>query len=515
WLALQDARDQVHLAVAEELAAAAHAAKVEQQRRQAELDVRWDRLKANDPQAVLGTLEEAFADNDAPAAPIDVDEGVATVTMLFGHPDLVPERTPGVTPGGKPTLRKRTKSDRNHLYLAALASNVIVTVKEAFAVAPSLASVRVLVVRRDAAPTGGEHLTAVYAGAFDRRKFEEVSWPQIDTTSVLLQASGAVVNLKGQAKAVAPLGLATEPDLQRVLEHLAAALKMPALTPPVRRSGAPVSPSPERHLALDNDSAIGKQDPTRASPSSSEGGSGGDPGMGVEARRNAVERMRNQRHLGNTDALISATRDPNRFVRREAAGALADLMEPRCRERLAELASDADADVRYEAVSGLAAISDPSLEPVFLRAVEDEDRFVRRVGVTALAEFRGELARKAVRAIATNDADPDVRFDAVSGLAQDPVDEDGPVLLVAVRDADRHTRATSAQALGTLGSEQFVSALADLLADPEPDVRYEAASALGEVGGSAAVEALSRCAPDPDPEVRAAVRDGLAAARRM
>jgi len=39
---------------------------------QVELDAAWERLLANDPDTVLATLEEAFEDNQAPAAAVNV-----------------------------------------------------------------------------------------------------------------------------------------------------------------------------------------------------------------------------------------------------------------------------------------------------------------------------------------------------------------------------------------------------------------------------------------------------------
>lgn len=56
------------------------------------------------------------------------------VVVLEGI-DALPERVPGLTPSGRPTLRKLTKTNRNELYLHWMASNVLATVREALAVA--------------------------------------------------------------------------------------------------------------------------------------------------------------------------------------------------------------------------------------------------------------------------------------------------------------------------------------------------------------------------------------------
>ena len=98
------------------------------------LDEEWERYE---PDVAIAALERAFADNEAPAAPIDCEGDRTTVVMEFQSREaIVPERKPARTPTGKPTLKKRTKTEINRLYLEALGSNVLATVKETFAVAP-------------------------------------------------------------------------------------------------------------------------------------------------------------------------------------------------------------------------------------------------------------------------------------------------------------------------------------------------------------------------------------------
>jgi hypothetical protein len=88
---------------------------------------------------------------------------------------MVPEQKPAVTPGGKPTLRKRTKTDRNEVYTRALASTVLATAKEALAVAPGTDEARVLVIRNDVgAATPVDHLGAIYVGRFARAALRAV-----------------------------------------------------------------------------------------------------------------------------------------------------------------------------------------------------------------------------------------------------------------------------------------------------------------------------------------------------
>jgi len=107
--------------------------------KQSQLTEGWQRLLANDAQAVFHQLEAAFEDNQAPSAPIDCD-GDRVIVAMFLPPvdDLVPPRKVATTPAGTPTIHKRNKTEQNGLYAMVLASNVVATAKEVFAVAPGV-----------------------------------------------------------------------------------------------------------------------------------------------------------------------------------------------------------------------------------------------------------------------------------------------------------------------------------------------------------------------------------------
>jgi hypothetical protein len=59
---------------------------------QARLDEYWRQLIVNDPETVIGVLDDAFEDNEAPSVPIDVVEGRATVVLLMESADVIPDR---------------------------------------------------------------------------------------------------------------------------------------------------------------------------------------------------------------------------------------------------------------------------------------------------------------------------------------------------------------------------------------------------------------------------------------
>jgi hypothetical protein len=224
WSQLQTARSRV----TDEVVLAVDAEKKRRAEKRASeqtvLDDGWERLNANDPSVTLSVLEEAFADNEAPAAAIDCDGDRTTVVMQFVPPEtIVPERKPARTPTGKRTLKKRTKTEINALYLEALGSNVLATVKETFAVAPGTDVVQMLVVRRESDKKHAGELAAIYVAEFDRASYAGASGSR-KAGQALELAAESVLNLKGKTEAVSPIDLAGEEDLASLLAEVESGL---------------------------------------------------------------------------------------------------------------------------------------------------------------------------------------------------------------------------------------------------------------------------------------------------
>ena len=179
----------------------------------------YEAVLANDPEAVLAELEDAFDDNESPAAPIDCRDGVASVVILFAGISTVPEQKPARTPSGRPTLARRTKTERNALYLEAMASTILATVREGYASAPNLQEIRIVVVRRSESPTASDDLETIYVGSFPESA-KRWDWEQLRPV-VMVALDANLLVIKGQAKEVSPIDLTDEPEVAETVAALA------------------------------------------------------------------------------------------------------------------------------------------------------------------------------------------------------------------------------------------------------------------------------------------------------
>jgi len=214
-----EARRRADVAAAEEVASTHQAAADARVARQAQLDAWWQRLVTNDPDAVLEHLAAAFEDNDAPAAAVGVDGSEVSLAVLVPGLDTVPEGMPARTDAGNLSLRKLTKRDRNGYYLEVVAGYLLVTLREALAIAPGLTDARLVALRVAGADAyGSRRMEAVLAARVARRSLDGIRWDDATASEIVRDASTELLaRQRGQAKELTALDLGDEPEIAQVV----------------------------------------------------------------------------------------------------------------------------------------------------------------------------------------------------------------------------------------------------------------------------------------------------------
>ncbi|MGY1712592.1 hypothetical protein ACI8AC_24090 [Geodermatophilus sp. SYSU D00758] len=186
---------------------------------QAELDAWWAALLRNEPDTVIGTLAEAFQDNEAAAAPFGVEGDEVSLVVLAPPESIVPERMPGSTASGNLSLRKLPKGEQAALYTQAVMGHALVTVKETLAVAPGIQQVRLIALRHAGTDAYGQpRLDCLLAGRWTRQALRGVSWATAEAATVAQDTAAELLVELRAGKELQPLDLGSQPELQQLLK---------------------------------------------------------------------------------------------------------------------------------------------------------------------------------------------------------------------------------------------------------------------------------------------------------
>ncbi|WP_166385538.1 DUF4236 domain-containing protein [Catellatospora methionotrophica] len=179
-------------------------------------DHRWHLLTTNDPDVVLETLNLAFEDNEAPTLALGVTGADTSIVILAPSVDqVVPEQMPTTTQAGNLSFKKLPQRDRADYYKVFVCGQMLVTVREAFAVAPALTTARVAVLRNDGDDAYGRpRAVAIMAATFQKAALAGVQWQTTDAGRIVNDVSAdRIFNERGRSGELAPINLAAEPDL--------------------------------------------------------------------------------------------------------------------------------------------------------------------------------------------------------------------------------------------------------------------------------------------------------------
>jgi hypothetical protein len=167
-----------------------------------------------------GTLEEAFEDNESPSAAVGIANNEVSLAVLVPALDqIVPNDWPSQTQAGDFFVRELSARERNAFYTLFVYSQVLVTVREAMAVAPGIGSARVVVLRKERIDAYGHpRVSCVLAARFDRRALDGVRWHSVDAAVIVNDVSAeCVLDLDGRGE-LRPVDLAAEPALRTLIE---------------------------------------------------------------------------------------------------------------------------------------------------------------------------------------------------------------------------------------------------------------------------------------------------------
>jgi HEAT repeat protein/beta-lactamase regulating signal transducer with metallopeptidase domain len=228
----------------------------------------------------------------------------------------------------------------------------------------------------------------------------------------------------------------------------------------------------------------------------------------VDVRRQAASTLAHLRSPQALDAMIAATTDADKDVREFAVHAISRHRSDAVTQALVRALKDNDAAVRRAAMHGVSRLRDPKYIDVFVDAFKSGDPEVRKLAVHTLSGLRDARAVPAL-VMALKDADAEVRQAAIHGVARRRDPQYLDVLTAALKDADPEVRQAAAYGLAGMRDARAVPGLIMALQDSSAEVRQHAAHALGRIGDARAVDPLVAALKDTEEEVRQTVVHAL------
>jgi len=184
-----------------------------------EIDQLWHRLLSNDPDVVLAVLSHTFTSSAETVVPLGVWGSEAHIAAHMPDPETLPDRHPTTTAAGNLSLKKFTKAQAADLYKQLVAGLLLTTIKQGFAVAPGLRTIRIVALRSTPDNAYDDNRReALLAASFTRDGLNGVQWNAADAVTILQGISDElVIRMAGPSKTLAPLDLKTEPDIAQLL----------------------------------------------------------------------------------------------------------------------------------------------------------------------------------------------------------------------------------------------------------------------------------------------------------
>ncbi len=173
---------------------------------------RWTLLHENQPQVVLDLLGAAYEDHEAPAAAVGVRDDEVQLVVLVPSVSVVPEQEQSLRPMGQ--------DETSAWYRELVAGHVLISIREAFVVAPALQVARVVAVRDEGVDEAGERRALpVLATRLTRSALNGVAWEVAGAWEIVGRHSDElVVNSSTRTGAMRPLDLAGQPELAALVE---------------------------------------------------------------------------------------------------------------------------------------------------------------------------------------------------------------------------------------------------------------------------------------------------------
>lgn len=169
---------------------------LERAERQEASDRAWAALASGEPEAVVAAVQAALTGRGLDVVVASDSVGHVHLNLAFADEESVPTHQPALTPAGRPTLKKLTKTEAAYHVRQLVAAHALLAAKETFAQSPGILVVEVSTRRgRD----------VLVRGRLAREQLESADWSK-DAWKVLEDVDPHLgANIGGRTQELRPL----------------------------------------------------------------------------------------------------------------------------------------------------------------------------------------------------------------------------------------------------------------------------------------------------------------------
>lgn len=189
----------------------------------------------------------------------------------------------------------------------------------------------------------------------------------------------------------------------------------------------------------------------------------------------------NIKSAGEIKQLIVALKDKK--TGENAADALVKIGRPAVKPLITAMKNE-NGEVRKNAARALGEIKDRRAVKTLIAALDDEDKDFREIVVQALGRIEDSRVVEPLISVLNNqDEDESVRWEAAASLGKIKSSRSVEPLIHALKDKSRDIRGVAAAALGEISDDRAIEPLIEALKDRDKSIRRNIALALRKITG--------------------------------
>lgn len=206
--------------------------------------------------------------------------------------------------------------------------------------------------------------------------------------------------------------------------------------------------------------------------------------------------------------LVSALESQDKERKYWAVRILGKMQEKSAYPEIRKFLSDPDSEIRMAALEAVGSYLNPDAIPMIIERFLDPAWVVRKHACKAMIKFGAKAIPQLIKALSS--IEEDVRYWSLRSIGDIKPSGIYPHLIKLFKDKSWTIRKTTSDVLGAYGEEALMELTALATDSADPEIRYWVLRSLGKIGSSISLPLLFKALEDPSEAIRDAAQKALA-----